>query len=265
MNGGMNTGAEYPPEAYAPNGELWWKLQASPGSKRRFGDEQKIAAWLAFNRSTGETFTMRALRAALGEDRLPNSAEHLNRRLRTLRTRDGWVIPSAKDDGSLAHDEYRVKKMGWHPGIGTPRSKNDLPSDKMRRLVFERDKSTCVICGVASKEPYDDMPEKNARMTLGHRIPGRRATSEATVDELQTECARCNETVRDEIVNPITLDEVWPSMRQLKRGDKEQLLRWLEQGRRSKTKVDDIYADARRLSWNEREVLLTELRAMVGK
>lgn len=260
----MSESKGYPPEAYAPNGALWWRLKTVPGGKRRFGDEQKIAAWLAFNRSAGETFTMRELRTALGEDQLPNDAEHLNRRLRTLRSRDGWVIPSAKDDGSLSHDEYRVKKIGWHPGTDEPRPKADLPSDKIRRLVFERDKWTCVVCGVGAKEPYDDTPHKAARMTLGHRIPGKRATSQASVHDLQTECARCNETVRDEIVDPVTLPEILPTVRNLRRADKVQLLQWLEQGRRIRTKVEDVYADARRLSAGERESLLAELRAMVG-
>jgi 5-methylcytosine-specific restriction endonuclease McrA len=258
-------GADYPAEAYAPNGELWWRLKIAPGkTKLRFGGEQKIAAWLAFNRAVGQTFTMRDLRLALGEVDVPDDAEHLNRRLRTLRLRDGWKLPSQKDDGSLAHNEYRVKRVGWHPGTGKPRPKPDLPSDSIRRKVLERDKRTCVVCGIGSRDPYVDMPDKHARMTIGHRIPGNRMTSAATVDELQTECARCNETVRDELPDPVTLEELLPVVRNLKRADKEELLRWLEHGRRP-SRVDEAYSSGRLLSDVERGLLVATLREMTYK
>jgi hypothetical protein len=241
----------YPPAAYSPDGTLWWRLEHSPNSSRRFGDEQKIAAWLACNLAPGDVFTMRALRAALGEDSLPNNAEHLNRRLRTLRIRDGWRIPSAKDDGSLGHDEYRVDQIGWHPGLGTARPSANVISNMTRRQVFERDKNMCVICGAIAGEPYDDMPDRNARLTIGHRIPGKRLTSKASVDELQAECSRCNETVRDEMFDPRTLPQILPRVRSMSRQEKAQLLEWLEAGRRSRT-----------LGEGELELLVDDLRMM---
>lgn len=256
----------YPPDAYAPNGVLWWKLKVTPGTRRQpYGDENKLAAWLAFNRAVGETFTMRQLRTALGEEKTPNYAEHLNRRLRTLRARDGWEIPSARDDGTLGSDEYRVKTIGWHPGTGRPRAKTDLPSEKVRREVFERDKETCQVCGVISGEPYDDLPGRTARMTLGHRVPGNRLSGNASADDLRAECSRCNESLRDLVFNPVTLPELEPRVAALSRKDKERLLDWLEAGRRSQAREEIIYAEARRLSTQERRCLITKLRRMTGR
>jgi hypothetical protein len=255
---------EYPAEAHAPDGTLWWQLKQTPGKKRPFGDEQKIAAYLAYHVAKGGTFTMRSLRAALGADTIPNDAEHLNRRLRNLRTRDKWVIPSAKDDATLSHDEYRVRELGWHPGSGVTRPRNDAPSDATRRKVFARDKSICQVCFTPAGEPYVDMPDRVARPTLGHRVPGKRLDSRATVDELQTECARCNESVRDELFDPVTLPEVMPTIRNLKRAEKSELLAWLEARQRTPSRVEQVYADARRLSASERESLVTELRTMTG-
>lgn len=254
----------FPPEAYAPDGTLWWRLTLAPGAKkRRLGDEQKIAAYLACEVGRGGIFTMRSLRTALGADTVPNDAEHLNRRLRTLRLRDGWDIPSAKDDGSLAHDEYRVRKIGWHPGTGKARPTNDTPSDKVRRLVIERDKNTCQVCYTRFGDSYVDRPEKVARPTIGHRIPGKRLSKSATVDELQAECARCNEPVRDELFDPVTWPEVSPSMRNLPRSEKAQLLDWLEGGERKPSRAEGVYADIRRLSDAEQVVALVELQRMV--
>lgn len=28
----------YPPDAYAPDGTLWWRLEVWPGTRRRFGE-----------------------------------------------------------------------------------------------------------------------------------------------------------------------------------------------------------------------------------
>lgn len=255
---------EYSSEAFSPDGTLWWRLKMTPGMNRRFGDERKIAAYLACHVGKNGLFTMRGLRAALGEDTIPNDAEHLNRRLRNLRLRDGWEIPSAKDDGNLAHDEYQVRVIGWHPGTGEPRPKNDAPSEATRRKVFARDKSVCQVCFTPGGEPYADMPEKVARPTLGHRVPGKRLDSRATVDELQTECARCNETVRDELFDPITLPEIMPTVRNLPRQDKVTLLRWMEAGRRSPSRAEQTYADLRRLSPIEQQDAVDVLRRMVG-
>ncbi|MET9315979.1 hypothetical protein ABZX12_29535 [Kribbella sp. NPDC003505] len=254
----------YPSEAYSPDGTLWWQLKLTPGKKRRFGDEQKIAAYLACHVRKNGRFTMRELRAALGEATIPNDAEHLNRRLRNLRLRDGWDIPSAKDDGSLAHDEYLVRKIGWHPGTGAPRPTGDAPSEATRRKVFARDKSICQVCFTPGGEPYADMPDKMARPTLGHRVPGKRLDSKATVDELQTECARCNETVRDELFDPVTLPEILPTVRNLPRQAKKELLRWMQDGKRSASRAEQAYADLRRLSRDEQKQAVQILSRMVG-
>jgi 5-methylcytosine-specific restriction endonuclease McrA len=223
-----------------------------------------MAAWLAYNRSPGETFTMRDLRFALGEPEAPNAAEHLNRRLRTLRIRDGWVIPSARDDASLAIDAYRVETVGWHPGTGTPRPEPDVPSDRVRREVFERDHGVCQVCGAVAGEPYPDNPEKITRLTLGHRIPGVRLSRKATMNDLRTECARCNEPARDFSFNPVTLPELEPRIRALGKKEKTQLLSWLEHEHRVQTRTEIYYAEAKRLSESERAALMAILRSSVG-
>jgi hypothetical protein len=83
-------GSAYPPEAYAPNGVLWWRLTKHPDKNVRYGGERRIAAWLAFNVHEGDTFTMRDIREAVGPaPHKRDEAEHLNRRLRQLRF-DGW-------------------------------------------------------------------------------------------------------------------------------------------------------------------------------
>jgi hypothetical protein len=91
-------------------------------------------------------------------------------------------------------------------------------------------------------------------------VPGRRADAQVAEDDLQTECALCNETVRDEIFDPITLPELQPTVYGLPRTEKARLLGWLTSGKRTPSKVEKIYADAKRLRPSERVALIAELQ-----
>lgn len=252
----------YPSEAYAPDGRLWWELDKAPGTSRPFGAERKIAAWLYYNKSEGDLFTMRDLRQALGSETIPNDAEHLNRRLRALRP-DGWIIPSNKDDRTLPTDTYRVEQKGWHPGLGS-RPKREGVSQGDRRRVLDRDGRRCVVCGVGEGEPYPNEPGTRAALTIGHRTPRERGGSSKDLNNLQTECKRCNEPVRDEMREPETLEQLLPDVRRMPKGDLQSLLSWLDQGYRTRSKLDAIYDRARALSAGERDDLKSAVRRIIG-
>lgn len=242
---------------------MWWRLEKQPGTRREFGDERKIAAWLAFNVREGDTFTMRDLRRELGEPARPNSAEHLNRRLRNLRP-DGWIVFSYRDDASLPNDTYRLKRIGWHPGLGTARPGRGGVSAGMKRRVLERDHRRCVVCFVGGGEPYPGEPGTVAVLTVGHRVPGCRAGRAATLDELQAECQRCNETVRDEMPDPPELAEVRPAIKRLNRDERRTLLDWLSAGHRLRSRVDDVFDLVRLLTPDERARVKSDLQEMLG-
>lgn len=254
----------YPASAYAPNGVLWWRLVKDPDANRPYGDERKIAAWLAFNVKEGETFTMRDLRRAIGRDDTPNAAEQLNRRLRNLRP-DGWTVHSYLDDASLPADTYRLKGIGWHPGLGTARPGKSTISNSMRRRVLDRDGRRCVVCGVGEGEPYPGEPGTAAVLTAGHRVPGQRDSRIRSDDELQTECKRCNEPVRDQLPDPVTLAEVLPDVRRLNRAERDELLRWLVVGHRLRSRLDAVYDRVRTLTPDERDDVVAQLRRMLGQ
>lgn len=244
----------YPANAYSPDGVLWWKLQKHPGRQLDYGAELKISAWLAFNRRVSEIVTMRELRAALG-DAVPNDDEHLNRRLRQLRQRDGWVIPSNKDDRSLSVGTYRIEVIGWHPGLGTPRAANTAISMATRRKVFDRDGSRCTICGVGRGEPYPNEPDAKAVLTVGHITPNDRGGSGSDMNNLRTECSRCNEPIRQELRNPESLEELLPDVRNLRKAELQKLHDWLSVGHRGRDRLDYVYDRARQLGSDERSVL----------
>lgn len=254
---------DYPPQAYAPNGELWWRLITEPNSKRRFGDEQRIAAYLASTKQPGDSFTTRELREAISRDGGPNTAEHFQRRIRSLRsTRDRWAIASYQDDRSLPAEHYRVDRIGWHPALGPRPKSSQSVSAKTRSLVLDRDGRRCVICGVGAGEPYPETGSP-AVMTIGHIVPqARGGTSDP--GNLQVECAHCNETKRAEGASPETFDAVWPVVRSLRTSDLQRISGWLAQGWRTRDKADEVYDRVRMLPTTDRDRVSNEIRRTLG-
>lgn len=240
------------------DGVPYWKLKINPGGKGPFGGEKRLAAYLWFNVKVGETFTMRQLREELGDDGVPEKAEHLNRRLRNLKTQ-GWNFRSYKDQFGQAIDEYVLEEKGNKLWLGE-RTKRPTISVALKRQVYERDHNRCVICGVGAGEPYPGEPGTAARLTAGHRTAEARHGA-ASLDNLQTECSRCNEPSRDTPPHPEVLGEVMAAVKQLGAADKAALLTWLESGYRHRNKVDLAYDRTRRLATSEKEQVMEFLRS----
>lgn len=253
---------KHPEWAYDPNGELWWKAGTYAGSKLKKprGVERRAAAYLAATKDVGDTFTTKEIRNELGTDH-----EHAQRRIRALRSpRDGWIIASYQDDSSLPDETYRVDKIGWHPALG-PRPKNaQVVSAKTRRHVLERDYSRCRICGVAQGEPYPSEEGSCAVMTVGHIRPQHLGGTN-DMDNLQTECARCNEAARADIRSTETHDVVWQSGKSLPLGDKNTLFAWVESGIRTRSKLDEVFDRYRSMSEAERILFRALLEKSVGR
>lgn len=248
----------YPPDAFSPDGTLWWEQELIPGGRQRLGVSKRIAAWIYFNLDIGATVTMRQLRAIVSNDGRPNTDEHFNRRFRELRD-SGWKLVSNKEDSSLGSDEYRLETRGsrtWIEGDVPQRTKL---SARIRRQVFERDGKRCQICGIGANEEYPNEPGTTARMTVGH-VRANALDGGIDMLNLRTECSRCNEPIRDEVSSGEVLDTVWPQVRRLSKGEKQTLLIWIEHGSRPPTEVAMIFDVTKALTAAERLELLSRLR-----
>lgn len=263
----MSHGQQFPDDAYAPDGTLWWELTMRPATKQAFGQTGRLAAWLWFTKDIGATFTLPEARAALGSGLA--QSQHFDRRLRELREA-GWMIPSGRDVGEgLRNDEYRLDGRGTRLWIDEEREKLErfAPSAKVRRKVFERDGQRCVICGVATRESYPNEPATSARLTIGHRVPQERLRQYGqrdNIDNWRTECARCNETVRDAAPDPRTFEELLPQVKALTKQEKAVLLDWLLRGERVRSELDRVFDEVRMLSENERERMLDRLKGFAN-
>ncbi|MGC4935949.1 HNH endonuclease [Gordonia sp. DT30] len=251
-------------DAYEPGGTLWWEIETLPGQKRPFGDEPRIAAFLANNYEVGDVFTTTELRNAITRKGVKNSAEHFQRRIRQLRSvRDGWQLTGWQDDRTLGQEQYRIDKIGWHPGLG-PRPKDDgVITDKVRAEVLKRDGSRCQMCGAGDGEPYPGEPHTTAKMTIGHLLPYARGGS-ARPGNLRVECQRCNEPRRAEGDNPDTPDEIWSLVRTLKTADLRRLSAWVAQGYRGRDKIDELYDRIRKLAPADRDDVVGRIGSALG-
>ncbi|MFI1913258.1 HNH endonuclease [Nocardia sp. NPDC020380] len=255
---------EYPPEAYGAEGVLWWELKTWPGTSRRYGDERKAAAWLAFNKKVGDTFSTKELRRAIGEDGAPNSKEHTQRRLRELR-KDGWNIPSPKYARDLPAEQYRIDKIGWYPGCGSDRPRNPSAiSARIRFEVLKRDGSRCQMCGIGDGEPYPGEPDSHAVMTVGHLVSDDFG-GKGDLANLRTECSRCNEPLRSEGGKPESAEEVIYAARLLRREQITRLVGWIESGSRKRDSLDELYDRYRKLAPGDRQQARLEILKLLGK
>lgn len=254
----------YPPDAFGGGVNLWWQLSHWPGTRRRIGDEPKIAAWLAFNKSPGDRFTTDELRNAIG-DRLSatsrNNREHFQRRIRELRSEcDGWIFPSAKHDKGLDVGDYKLERIGWHPAVG-PRPKDKTAiSAKTRRRVLERDNYRCFHCGVRAGESYPGRPNRTAVITVGHVIPRDRGGS-GHESNLRAECALCNEAARSDTRVPEDFTVLRISIDNLKSVDRTRLLEWITASQRIRDRVDEAYDRYRQLSPADQKLMQEHLTA----
>jgi hypothetical protein len=254
----------YPAEAYAPDGVLWWELTMAPDTRRPYGVERKLCAWLRFNKDIGDTFTTKEARLALGEPKRPNDDEHFQRRLRELRNRDGWDIPSRKYDSSLQPEQYRVDRYGWHPGSGQPRQEKSGVSDALRAEVLKRDGSRCVLCGIGNGEPFPDRPGRRARLQAGHALSGNFGGS-ADIRNLRTECDRCNEPIRSEGGKPESPEEIEVAARRLSNADRQRLADWIETGHRIRDATDLVYDRYRRIAPGDQEIARAAILRIAGR
>jgi hypothetical protein len=228
--------------------ELHWRNES-------LGARVRVALWLRDEVGEGGTFSKARLREAI------KGTEQVDRRMRDLRPA-GWVIRTYRDKPSLQPDQLYLEAMGqsiWEPEHRAAGLRQI--SAKTRRFVYEQDGHMCRRCGVSAGEEYADEPGTRARLTLGHVNP-HNSGSAANAEDLITECARCNETVRHLTGVQMTKEQVWDRVRELSGRHKKDLLRWMQADRRPLNEAEKAWAMYRQLPAVARKELERDLEAL---
>ncbi|MFF9072279.1 HNH endonuclease [Streptomyces sp. NPDC014872] len=230
-------------------GDLNWRNQD-------LGTRVRVALWLRDEVGAGGIFSKAALRAAI------TGAEQVDRRMRDLRPA-GWVIKTNLDRPSLQPDQLYLEEIGtpvWereHRAAGLRQI-----SAKTRRYVYERDRHMCRRCGVGAAEAYPGEPDSHARLTLGH-VSSHASGGGTHAENLITECARCNELVRNLTGVQMDAAQVWERVKALPRRGKQELFEWMEADGRPLRPVDQAWGMYRQLPAALRDEMRRDLQDLL--
>ncbi|MER7315395.1 HNH endonuclease [Streptomyces halstedii] len=220
------------------------------------GARVRVALWLRDEVGVGSTFSKAALRAAI------SGTEQVDRRMRDLRPA-GWIIRTNLDKPSLQPDQLYLEAIGapvWdreHRAAGLRQI-----SARMRRDVYERDLYMCRRCGIGAAEAYPDEPGSRARLTLG-RVSPHAAGGTAATEGFITECARCNERVRNLAGLQTDSGQVWERVKALPARQRRELLEWMIADVRPLTLIDYAWGLYRQLPGALRDGMRSQLQELV--
>lgn len=144
------------------------------------------------------------------------------RRVRELRTEEGYQILTHHDRSNLKPGEYLLENPKPQPAFERAISK------ETRAFVLDRNGFTCQMCGAVAGEihPYD--PTRKTRLHIGHIID----KSLGGTDEpsnLRAICSICNEGASNITLTRPDLQKLLIQVRRATSQDQIEILKWLAQ------------------------------------
>jgi len=182
---------------------------------RRLSAKQRIKDYLL--QRIGKKTTARQIQSAAGE-----GITEWARRVRELRSDEGWQILTHHDDSSLKPGEYRLK-------TAPPKNYRFAKpiSNRIRAQILERDGYTCQMCGVGVGERDPQNPERAVRLHIGH-IRDRSHGGGDTPGNLRTLCSACNQGAQNLTQEPPSWTYLLGQVRRASIDDQEKVLEWLQ-------------------------------------
>jgi len=182
-------------------------------AEEKSGSKQKILVFLLAN--MGRIIEGDEIRAAAG------NVSEWARRVRELRTEDGYHILTHRDRATLKPGQYLLETNKRLPVF--PR---DI-SKETRAYVLERNGYTCQMCGLAAGDPDPFDPTRTVRLTMGHIIDKSKGGSDEP-GNLRAVCTNCNEGLQN--IAPPKPDRLHllTSVRRATIDDQRYLLDWLQ-------------------------------------
>lgn len=142
------------------------------------------------------------------------------RRVRELRSEEGYLILTHNDRSDLKPGEYLLETAKPQPAFERAISK------ETRALVLDRNGFTCQMCGAVAGEPHPYDPTRKTRLHLGHTIDkSMGGTDDAT--NLRAICSVCNEGASNATLPRPDLLKLLTHIRRATSSDQVQALKWL--------------------------------------
>jgi len=142
------------------------------------------------------------------------------RRVRELRTEEGYLILTHNDRSELKPGQYLLETDKPQPAFARAISK------ETRAHVLDRNGFTCQMCGAVAGEahPYDTT--RKTRLHLGHVIDKRMGGTDDPAN-LRAICSVCNEGASNATLTRPDLQKLLIQVRRATSQDQLEVLHWL--------------------------------------
>lgn len=143
------------------------------------------------------------------------------RRVRELRTEEGYLILTHNDRASLKPGEYLLEDPKPSPAFERAISK------ETRAFVLDRNGFTCQQCGAVAGEPHPYDPGRKTRLHIGHVIDKSVGGSD-DASNLRALCSVCNEGARNLTLDRPSAAKLLIQVRRATATDQRAVLAWLK-------------------------------------
>lgn len=183
----------------------------------RLSSKERIKRFLRSH--IGEVVTNHQLQNAVG----PEVTEWA-RRVRELRSEEGWPIKTHNDDANLKPGEYLLTD---DPPDSSGYKFAKHISGRLRAEVLERNGYTCQMCGAGAGDDDDQVPGRKVRLHVGH-IKDRSHGGRDELTNLRALCSTCNQGAKNLVQEPPSWIWLLGQLRRASRDDQMRALEWLQ-------------------------------------
>lgn len=142
------------------------------------------------------------------------------RRVRELRTEEGYQILTHNDRSELKPGQYLLETAKPQPAFARSISK------ETRAYVLDRNGFTCQMCGAVAGEPHPYDATRKTRLHLGHVIDKSMGGTDDPTN-LRAVCSVCNEGASNATLTRPDLQRLFVQVRRATANDQLEVLRWL--------------------------------------
>jgi hypothetical protein len=143
------------------------------------------------------------------------------RRIRELRTEEGYLILTNHDRAELKPGQYLLETAKPQPAFARGISK------ETRAFVLDRNGFTCQMCGAVAGEPHPYDPSRKTRLHIGHVLDKSLGGSD-DANNLKAICSICNEGAANITLQRPDLNKLLVQVRRATSADQRELLKWLK-------------------------------------
>jgi hypothetical protein len=142
------------------------------------------------------------------------------RRVRELRTEEGYLILTHNDRSELKPGQYLLETPKPQPAFERAISK------ETRAFVLDRNGFTCQMCGAVAGEPHPYDTTRKTRLHLGHVIDKSMGGTDDPAN-LRAICSVCNEGASNATLTRPDLQKLLIQVRRATSQDQLEVLQWL--------------------------------------